>query len=184
MGVSKPRCPMFPLEDNKKATIQFEMNLLARVNKQAAASYSLRQNQQSDSQQPGMNTLLNKATLCDSSNSKQNSSHSAFLRKSLWLLTSMKNKALKELVHAQQAQCQACHYLRKQGVGCLSQAIQSPTIHHAQTFIFNQNDSTANATVGLGNSIIGMKNSCAGVANNKAQSVVVSLIEKQASTST
>ena len=33
MGVSKPQYPMFPLEDNKKAMIQFEMNLLARVNK-------------------------------------------------------------------------------------------------------------------------------------------------------
>ena len=71
MGVNKPQYPMFPLEDNKKAMIQFEMNLLARANKQAAASYSLRQ-QQSDSQsQPA---LLNKATLCDSANSKQNSS--------------------------------------------------------------------------------------------------------------
>jgi len=49
MGVNKPQYPMFPLEDNKKAMIQFEMNLLARANKQAAASYSLRQ-QQSDSQ--------------------------------------------------------------------------------------------------------------------------------------
>lgn len=44
MGVSKPQYPMFPLEDNKKAQqmIQFEMNLLARANKQAVASYSLR----------------------------------------------------------------------------------------------------------------------------------------------
>ena len=33
MGVTKPQYPMFPLEDNKKAMIQFEMNLLARVNK-------------------------------------------------------------------------------------------------------------------------------------------------------
>jgi hypothetical protein len=70
------------------------MNLLARVNKQAAAaSYS-----HTDSNQHGTNTLLNKATLCDSTNSKQNSQNSAFLRKSLWLLTSMKNKALKEAV--------------------------------------------------------------------------------------
>lgn len=118
MGMQKPQYPMFPLEDNKKAMIQFEMNLLARANKQAAASYSLRQ-QQSDSQ-PGT-TLLNKATLCDSSNSKQNSQNSAFLRKSLWLLTSLKNKALKEVVNNQQASCQACHYLRKQGVGCFAQ---------------------------------------------------------------
>lgn len=71
MGVTKPQYPMFPLEDNKKAMIQFEMNLLARVNKQAAANYSLKQ-QASDSQ-PGT-TILNKATLCDSTNSKQNSS--------------------------------------------------------------------------------------------------------------
>jgi len=111
-----------------------------------------------------MNTLLNKATLCDSSNSKQNSSHSAFLRKSLWLLTSMKTKALKELVNAQQATCQACHYLRKQGMGCLSynQAMQSPSIHHAQTFICNQNDSTGNAAIGLSNSIIKNSNSNSG----------------------
>ena len=81
--------------------------------------------------------MLNKATLCDSTNSKQNSSHSAFLRKSLWLLTSMKNKALKDVVNAQQANCQACHYLKKQGVGCFAQQnLHSPVgKNHAKTFI-------------------------------------------------
>ena len=54
---------MFPLEEKQKM-IQFEMNLLARANKQqlaANANYSMGH--------PG-STLLNKATLCDSTNSK------------------------------------------------------------------------------------------------------------------
>ena len=120
-GGAKPEYPIFSLVDdnNKKAMIKFEMNLLARKHgSNLAASYSLR-HQESDSHQHGT-TLLNKATLCDSANSKHNSSQSAFLRKSLWLLTSMKSKVLKDVVNAQQPTCQACHYLRKHGVGCFA----------------------------------------------------------------
>lgn len=91
------------------------MNLLARANKQAAASYQQH------------TTLLNKATLCDSTNSKQNSSNSAFLRKSLWLLTAQKSKTLREIVTASQGSCQACQYLRLHGLGCLSAPAASPT---------------------------------------------------------
>ena len=86
--------------------IQFEMNLLARANKQqqaANANYSMGHPH---------STLLNKATLCDSTNSKQNTIDSAYLRKSLWLLTSSKHKAMKDVVQKRQATCQVCQYLR------------------------------------------------------------------------
>ena len=96
---SKPH--MFPLEEKQKM-IQFEMNLLARANKQqqaANANYSMGHPH---------STLLNKATLCDSTNSKQNTVDSAYLRKSLWLLTSSKHKAMKDIVQKRQQTCQVC----------------------------------------------------------------------------
>lgn len=101
-----------PSNSVKHAMIhQFEMNCGPK-NGAAAQVY---QNNETTGQSGSMQGLMNKATLCDSTTSqKQNNttgSNSQFLRKSLWLLTNSKSRALRDMVQQKQQTCGLCQYI-------------------------------------------------------------------------